>query len=313
MSKIFEALQRSVSERTGFPLSEAPDIATELLQETERLHCSVAAAAEFPLPTEPSIGPEWLQEQAKPEGLRSCAKLVPSLTPESRVIAITDPGSVAAERFRLLAVRLRNLRQRRELKRVLITSAVPDEGKSVVAVNLASTLARYKQLRILLVEGDIRRPRIRTSLGLPAMKGLSEWLRSDVPASEVIYEVNPPEVKFWLLPAGEPLAEPLELMQSGRLAALMENLSESFDLIIIDSTPILPVADTSFWARLSHGILMVVREGKTEKRQLKKALEAMEGSPLLGVVLNSCTNSEHKSYYTYYNGSQVETGSEQKK
>jgi capsular exopolysaccharide synthesis family protein len=313
MSKIFEALQRSVSERTGFPLSEAPDVATELLQETERLHRAVVTTAEFPLPTEPSIAPELLQEKGKPAGLRSCATLVPSLTPESRVVAITDPSSGAAEKFRLLAVRLRNLRQRRELKRVLITSAVPDEGKSVVAVNLASTLARYRQLRILLVEGDIRRPRIRTSLGLPAMKGLSEWLRSDIPASEVIYEVNPPGVKFWLLPAGEPLAEPLELMQSGRLAELMDHLSESFDLIIIDSTPILPVADTSFWARLSHGILMVVREGKTEKRQLQKALEAIEGSPLLGVVLNSCTNTEHKSYYTYYNGSQVETGSEQEK
>jgi protein-tyrosine kinase len=259
---------------------------------------------------EPSIAPELLEEKGKPTGLRSCSTLVPNLTPESRVVAITDPSSVAAEKFRVLAVRLRNLRQRRELKRVLITSAVPDEGKSVVAVNLASTLARYKQLRILLVEGDIRRPRIRTSLGLPAMRGLSEWLRSDMPASEVIYEVNPPGLKFWLLPAGEPLAEPLEHMQSGRLAALMDNLGESFDWVVIDSTPILPVADTSFWARLSHGILMVVREGKTEKRQLKKALEAMEGSPLLGVVLNSCTNTEHKSYYTYYNGSQVETGSE---
>jgi capsular exopolysaccharide synthesis family protein len=313
MSKIFEALQRSVSERTGFPLSEAPDVATELLQETERLHRSVSAPAEFPLPTEPSIAPELLQEQAKPAGLRSCSTLVPNVTPESRAVAITDQGSVAAEKFRLLAVRLRNLRQRRELKRVLITSAVPDEGKSVVAVNLASTLARYKQLRILLIEGDIRRPRIRTSLGLPAMKGLSEWLRSDIPASEVIYEIHPPGLKLWLLPAGEPLTEPLELMQSGRLAALMDSLNDSFDWIIIDSTPILPVADTSFWARLSHGIMMVVREGTTEKRQLKKALEAIEGSPLLGVVLNSCTNSEHRSYYTYYNSSPVETGSEQEK
>jgi protein-tyrosine kinase len=313
MSRIFEALQRSVSDRTGLPLSEAFDVATELLQETEKLQGSFAEPTDLPLRDEPTIETELLHVERKPADLGSCSTLVPSLTPESRAVAITDPGSIAAEKFRLLAIRLRNLSQRRELRRLLITSAIPDEGKSVVAVNLASTLARYKQLRVLLVEGDIRRPRIRTNLGLPAMKGLSEWLRSDIPASEVIYQVNAPGLKFWLLPAGEPLSEPGELMQSGRLAALMDKLSESFDWIVIDSTPILPVADTSIWARLSQGILMVVREGKTEKRQLQKALEALEGSSLLGVVLNSCMSTEHKSYYTYYNGSQVEIGSEQEK
>jgi capsular exopolysaccharide synthesis family protein len=271
MSKIFEALQRSVSERTGHPLSQAPVIATELLDETER-----AASIE------------------------SYSALVPNPSPESRVVAITEPGGIVAEKFRVLAVRLRNLKQRRELSRVLVTSALPEEGKSVVAVNLACTLARYKNLRVLLVEGDLRRPRVRANLGLPAMKGLSEWLRSDIPISEVIYKVNSPGVSVWLLPAGEPLTDPVELMQSGRLAAVLDRLTETFDWIIIDSTPILPVADTSVWARLCQGILLVVREAKTEKRQLQKAIDALDSSSLLGVVLNSSSNNEHKSYYTYY-------------
>jgi capsular exopolysaccharide synthesis family protein len=284
MSKIFEALQRSVSERNGYSLSEAPVIATELLDETE-----------------------------KAASIESCSALVPNPSPESRVVAIIEPGGIAAEKFRLLAVRVRNLRQRRELKRVLITSALPDEGKSVVAVNLACTLARYKQLRVLLVEGDMRRPKIRTNLGLPAMKGLSEWLRSDIPTSEVIHRVNPPGFNLWLLPAGEPLTDPVELMQSGRLAALMDHLTESFDWIIIDSTPILPVADTSVWARLSQGVIMVVREAKSEKRQLQKALDGLDSSNLIGVVLNSSSNNEHMSYYTYYNTSPTEVIPEQEK
>jgi len=189
MSKIFEALQRSVSERSGYPLSEAPVIARELLNETQ-----------------------------KTASIETCSVLVPNPSPESRVVAITEPGGMAAEKFRLLAVRLRNLRQKRELKRVLITSPLPEEGKSVVALNLACTLARYKQLRVLLVEGDMRRPMIRTDLGLPAMKGLSEWLRSDIPISEVIYQINSPGLSLWLLPAGGPLRDPVELMQSGRAA-----------------------------------------------------------------------------------------------
>src|SRR5262249_53871437 len=153
--------------------------------------------------------------------------------------------------------------------------------------------------------------KIRTNLGLPAMKGLSEWLRSDIPISEVIYQVNPPGLSLWLLPAGEPITDPVELMQAGRLAALLECLTEAFFLSIIDSTPILPVADTNVWARLSQGILMVVREAKTEKRQLRKALDALESSTLLGVILNSSSNNEHKSYYTYYGASRTDPTPEQ--
>jgi capsular exopolysaccharide synthesis family protein len=271
MSKIFEALQRSVSETTGHPLVQASSVATELLNETE-----------------------------KSQSFESYSAMSPRPSPESRAIAITDPASIAAEKFRMLAVRLRSLRQKRELKRILITSALPDEGKSVVALNLACTLARYKQMRVLLVEGDMHRPKIRTNLDLPTVKGLSEWLRSDIPLSESIYRVTPSGFGFWFLPAGEPVTNAVELMQSGRLAALLDDLTESFDWIIIDSTPILPVADTSVWARLSQGILMVVREGKTEKRQLEKALELIDKSALIGVVLNDSTNTEHKSYYTYY-------------
>jgi capsular exopolysaccharide synthesis family protein len=310
MSKIFEALQRSVSERTGFPLSEAPDVATELLRETDRLQLS-AKKASFPLSDAPAHATEPIHETEKTASIESCSALIPNPSPESRVVAITEPGGIAAEKFRLLAVRLRNLKQKRELKRVLVTSALPDEGKSVVAMNLSCTLARYKQLRVLLVEGDMRRPKIRMNLGLPAMNGLSEWLRSDLSISEVIYRVNSPGLNLWLLPAGEPLTDPVELMQSGRLAALLDRLSESFDWIIIDSTPSLPVADTSVWARLSHGVLMVVREAKTEKRQLQKALDALESSALLGVVLNSSSNNEHKSYYSYYGVSRTDATPEE--
>jgi Mrp family chromosome partitioning ATPase len=130
------------------------------------------------------------------------------------------------------------------------------------------------------------------------MDGLSEWLRGNIPTTDIIHQVEC--LNFWLLPAGEPLSEPLELMQSDGLAALMNKLSESFDWIIIDSTPILPVADTNIWARLTQGILMVVREGKTGRRQLQKALDGLDVSTLLGVVVNGSSKNAHESYYMYY-------------
>jgi len=298
MSKIFEALLRSVAERSGSPLSEAPDSVTELLQQTETFQNSVVDGINHRVTEDNRT--ERLTSISTTSSLASCSTVVPSFPPESRAITVTDPGSVAAENFRLLAVRLRNLGRHRELKRVLVTSAIPDEGKSVIALNLAVTFARYKQLRVLLVEGDLRRPEIRTSLRLPAMNGLSEWLLGEIPTTDIIHQVSSQGLTFWLLPAGGPLSAPLELMQSDRLAALMDNLSESFDWIIIDSTPILPVADTSIWARLTQGILMVVREGKTERRQLQKALDGLDVSTLLGFVVNGSSKNEHESYYMYY-------------
>jgi Mrp family chromosome partitioning ATPase len=89
-------------------------------------------------------------------------------------------------------------------------------------------------------------------------------------------------------------------MQSGRLSALIEQLTASFDWIIIDSPPVLPLADTSLWARLVDGILLVGREGVTQKRQLKRGLEALDQSKLLGMVLNSSTNTDHENYYQRY-------------
>ncbi len=105
---------------------------------------------------------------------------------------------------------------------------------------------------------------------------------------------------FWFLPAGHPAENPLELMQSGRLSALIEQLTAAFDWIIIDSPPVLPLADTSLWARLVDGVLLVAREGVTRKRQLKRGLEALDQSKLLGMVLNSSTNSDHENYYQRY-------------
>src|SRR2546428_10861317 len=92
----------------------------------------------------------------------------------------------------------------------------------------------------------------------------------------------------------------MELMQSGRLGELMEQLTDWFDWIIIDSPPVLPLADTSVWARLADGILLVTREGTTKKRLLQRGLQVLEQSKLLGAVLNSSSNTDHSNYYQRY-------------
>jgi len=96
-------------------------------------------------------------------------------------------------------------------------------------------------------------------------------------------------------------------MQSGRLSWLLHQLAAWFDWILIDSSPVLPLADASVWARLSDGVLLVEREGTIEKRGLEHGLQALEGSKLLGVVLNSCTPSGHSNYYQRYGAPAIQS------
>jgi capsular exopolysaccharide synthesis family protein len=219
-----------------------------------------------------------------------------SVTAASRLVYFTEPDSLAAEKFRFLGVRLRQLRQNRTLKRVLVTSTIPEEGKSLVSANLAGVLARRKE-KVLLIEGDMRRPTLADQFSLGRLAGLAEWLQSKQQAPSNIYQLGGPG--FWFMPAGDPPANPLELMQSGRLSQLMTQLSTLFDWIIVDSPPLLPLADTTVWARLTEGTLLVTREGKTQKAALQRGLEILKKSDLLGVVLNGCSQSD-KNYYQRY-------------
>jgi capsular exopolysaccharide synthesis family protein len=220
-----------------------------------------------------------------------------SILPHSRLVSVGEEQSLGAEKFRFLAVRLRQLRQSRPLKRVLITSTIPQEGKSTVAANLACTLARRKPHRTLLLEGDLRRPTVAQKFGLGPVPGLSEWLRGET-QSRNIYRLE--ALGLWVLPAGSAPENPLELMQSGKLSPLMEELTACFDWIVIDSPPVLPLADTSIWARLADGILLVTRKNITEKTQLQRGLDALERSKLLGALVNGSTDAAHSDYNQRY-------------
>jgi capsular exopolysaccharide synthesis family protein len=287
MSQIFDALQRSEAERagTGPSLAESTfSVATELLEAAERERRGARAAA----------------VSVRPEGgglLEQFSSLPVSILPQSRLVSVGEEESLGAEKFRFLAVRLRQLRQSRPLKKVLITSTIPQEGKSTVAANLACTLARRKQHKTLLLEGDLRRPTVAQKFGLGRVPGLSEWLRGETETMN-IYRLE--ALGLWVLPAGNAPENPLELMQSGKLSPLMDQLSSWFDWIVIDSPPVLPLADTSIWARLADGILLVTRKSITEKQQLQRGLEALEPGKLLGALVNGSTDAAHSDYYQRY-------------
>jgi capsular exopolysaccharide synthesis family protein len=261
---------------------------------------------------EPATSPAKVESFEAPassplEGLDRCPVLPISIQEESRLVSLGEEGSLGAEKFRFLAVRLRQLRQSRPLKKVLITSSIPQEGKSTVAANLACTLARRKPQKTLLLEGDLRRPNIAAQFGLGKLPGLCDWLSGETPSIHIYLLEN---LGMWILPAGSAPQNPLELMQSGKLSPLMEQLEAWFDWIVIDSPPVLPLADTSLWSRLADGILLVTRKGITEKQQLQRGLEAIEKSKLLGALVNSSENAAHSDYYQRYSSSSIEKSKE---
>jgi capsular exopolysaccharide synthesis family protein len=310
MSNIFDALQRAESESGGAE-SPAFSLVTELLQTAEEKLRDSASEVELPAfsqafdlqAAEPAMAPA--PEAAK--DVDRCPVLPISIREDSRLVSLGKEGSLGAEKFRFLAVRLRHLRQTRPLKKILITSTIPQEGKSTVAANLACTLARRNQQRTLLLEGDLRRPALTAQFGLGKITGLCEWLSGQTDAINICRLDG---LHLWVLPAGTTPENPLELMQSGKLAGLMEQLESWFDWIVIDSPPVLPLADTSLWSRLADGVLLVTRKGKTEKQQLKRGLDAIEKSKLLGALVNSSANAAHTDYYQRYSSSAPDTPKE---
>jgi capsular exopolysaccharide synthesis family protein len=284
MSQIFDALNQSATERTGNGLREF-SAAKELLQVVERKTASPAVLEE------PPAAPD---SQDTPRQFSSASVVLPA---NSKFVCFGEPECLAAEKFRFLATRLRHLQQKRSLKRLVVTSSVTGEGKSMVAANLACALDGGKQ-QVLLVEGDIRRPSLARQLGLEALPGLSQVLRSADDCLDNTYRLD--NSGLCVLLAGKAHSNPLEFMDSAKLSKLMDRVSPGFDWVIIDSPPVLPLADTSIWTRLADAVLMVTRPGVTSKQQLQRTLEAIEQSKLLGAILNASTETTTNHYYYHY-------------
>jgi capsular exopolysaccharide synthesis family protein len=298
MSQIFDALQRSECERSGTGVAEL-SAATDLLEVAERQIAQSSTGSdlqqEIATQTE-EIGPAEKLDDYPFSEFKSLRALLP---PQSKLVSITEEDSLAAEKFRFLAVRLRHLQQKRPFKRLLLTSSVPEEGKSTIAANLACTLAKRQRQKVLLLDGDLRRPTLGLQFGVGKIPGLCETLEGEPGETPInIYKVE--DLGLWFLPAGNPPRDPLELIQSGKLSGLLDQLGGWFDWIVIDSPPVLPLGDTSVWMRLTEAMLLVTRPGSTAKRQLQRALEAVEQPKLLGALINGSKEAARGGYYHYY-------------
>lgn len=218
----------------------------------------------------------------------------------SRIIVLSEPRSPGADRFRYLRMRLRELRANGQLKSLVVTSPLPRDGKSTVALNLATVLAEGGKWNVLLVEADLHRPSMARILGIPRRPGLADCLESGLDPMSAFRRLEP--LGWHLVQAGEPKGNPTESLQSPVLTRVVATWSARFDWVIIDSPPVAPLTDALCLARIADASLLVLRAGNTPRDSVEEALSLLGPGRVAGIVLNGAKglNRLYAKYSGYY-------------
>ena len=225
--------------------------------------------------------------------------LVPKVEGMGELVTVTHPSAPAAEAFRSLRTAVKFLGIDRQVRVVQVTSPSPSEGKTFAAVNLAVALAQAGD-RVVVVGADLRRPRLEQVLDVPLTPGLTGVLIGDVTLPQAIQSVAAvPNLS--VLPAGQPPPNPSELLSGERARRLVDVLGQTYDSVVIDCPPVLPVTDSLVIARMVDTTLLVTSAHKTSKRALSRAVELLRqvDAPLAGNVLNSMSADDTFSSEPY--------------
>jgi succinoglycan biosynthesis transport protein ExoP len=222
------------------------------------------------------------------------------LDPASRVALLTDSRCAGADRLRLLRMRLLELRQLAKLRSIVITSPMPEDGKSTIAMSLATILAEKGQRTVLLIEADLHHPTQAKELGFSQRPGLAECLEDGLDPLSQLSKVEP--LSWYSLRAGNPRGNPTELMQSDALKTVLERLTPYFEWILIDTPPVLPLTDALSLSRQVDATLLVARVDRTSREAIEQTLTVIGRKHVLGIVLNGVEGLGrlYSQYYGHY-------------
>jgi capsular exopolysaccharide synthesis family protein len=293
MSRIHDALKRAEQER-----------ATSMGTHVESTFDQPQLQPDGPRENMPSLQPSGATVMPSASGmtyeslLARCPQVEWHPDPRTMLFFQEDDSRVGAEEFRTLRSRLYQIREKMPLKRLLVTSALPKEGKSFVAANLAHVLVRQHGRRALLIDADLRNPGMHRHLGAAQSPGLSEYLLGE--CDEFAAMQRGPMENLFFLPAGREVPSAPELLANGRLKLLLQRVEPLFDWIILDSSPVIPVSDATLVAGSCDGILMVVRSNVTPSDLARRAREEFPDKLLLGVVLNGAPSGKLGQSKYYY-------------
>ncbi len=289
MSRIHEALKRAQQERasaqpgTRVSAVEIPAPPSPLMVEEP--------AVPAPAPPPGAVRVEDLLARCKLQSWKPC---------HDRMLFFNGrKHTLGMEEFRTLRSRLYQIREKQPLQTLLVISALPGEGKTFTAANLAQAIVRQHDRRALLIDADLRRPQLHIELGAPASPGLSEYLLGETDEFGAIQ--RSPMSNLFFLPRGKEVTNPSELISNGRLKHLLDRVSHAFDWIIVDSPAAVAISDAAVLAGLCDALLLVVRAASTPFDVAQKISREFGDKPIVGVVLNRVEpRQNYSSYYKYY-------------
>jgi protein-tyrosine kinase len=313
MSRIYEALQKAESERIAERYEAGPSAMDPPISTTTALSPMPIAKADYVLTPAPVAVDVYAEPSLREVGgdtldLSKIARRqwTPSL---KQLPSLLDRGP-AVEQFRSLRSRIYELRDMKPLKSILVSSGMPQEGKSFVSTNLALSLARHKNSKVLLIDGDMRRYTLHQLLGCESHPGLADYLAGKATLEEVMQRAEQsteadrmgkpllPNLTF--IAGGNGGDKAADLSGSPRFSDLIRLASPLFDWIIVDSSPVLPVSDAVNLSRSCDGVLLVARGGVTKFPIAQRAQSELKASNILGFVLNAVQDTpEVGGYYGY--------------
>lgn len=218
--------------------------------------------------------------------------------PEAHLIDASRPHEAPMEEFRTLRTRLNHLQGLQPIHNIVVTSPSPAEGKSFAAVNLALAESHLTDNHTLLADFDFRRPIVHSMFQVDRSPGITDYLLGKAKLHEVIKKVA--GTNLYILPAGEAVINPLELLNLTEVRTMLDNLPQVFNWVILDSPPLLFAADANLLATLCQGTVLVVRIGTTTIDSITRAMQSLCENNLLGIVVNGARRGELYSKYTYY-------------
>jgi capsular exopolysaccharide synthesis family protein len=214
---------------------------------------------------------------------------------DGRLIGNVSAAAFSTEQYRRLAAAVHHLQGEQGLHRLMVSSAVPREGKTLTIVNLAMTLAESYQRRVLLIDADLRKPSLHEVFGITNTDGLCEVLQFET--GEV--QLAQVSERLWVLPAGSVHGDPVQTLASVGMANLLNDLASQFDWILLDAPPVTVMADTGLLVRLTHAVLLVIGAGSTPYTVVEKAAAELGRENIVGTVLNRIdeTPAKRSPYY----------------
>lgn len=270
MSRIDEALRRA-SEAKGTTLPESLDSTDDRV--TLEDYPGEARSAVLPKSAQPST-------YLRIEDDRAVARI--GRLSASEVVGLPGARSEAVEHYRRLAALLHEAQVERGIKTLLVTSAVPREGKTVTISNLALTFSESYHRRVLLIDADVRRPSVHDVFGVPNVTGLSDALRSEAAVPKLVSVTR----RLSVLPAGRPDQNPVGSLSSARMQALVGQAAAQFDWVLIDTPPVGLLPDAQHLTRLADAVVLVVAAGLTPYRLVQHAVGELGADRIFGTVLN---------------------------